>query len=203
MVAQVLAVPIVLVSNNTPSHPHLGHAVVTKTEFVGKKGCFRFRQKAVEISNLLREALGMPLIKISNHHGPSDQGKVRLLPFIGTSSNTFVPAHGQDAGGAIKIISIEAPDGRHHRHHAHGRHRHHRHHHGKGSFINRIHHSIMNLGRWEGRAVAFVLGKIFQSFFFFKKKNVYFFECLPINQAAELEFYSGCSLSWVLSRTAL
>jgi len=27
-----------------------------------------------------------------------------------------------------------------------------------GSFLSRLHHSLMNLGRWEGRAVAFVIG---------------------------------------------
>jgi len=31
----------------------------------------------------------------------------------------------------------------------------HKHH---GSFLSRLHHSLMNLGHWEGRAVAFVIG---------------------------------------------
>jgi hypothetical protein len=33
-------------------------------------------------------------------------------------------------------------------------------HDGEGSFINRIHYSILNLGCWRGGAVAFVLGRI-------------------------------------------
>jgi hypothetical protein len=159
---------VVVTSNLTPSAnpPRLGHGVPGKAEFVGKMkkgpcGRNRFRQKAVDISNLFREALGLPLIKSGNHHGLED-GAVRILPFIGTP-NIFAPVHGKDADGAIKFISIETThDGHHHGYNAHGRHHHHKgqHHHlGKGSFINRIHYSIMNLGRWEGRAVAFVLGK--------------------------------------------
>jgi hypothetical protein len=166
-IAQVLAVPLLVVPSNdiAPVNPRLGHAVAGNPEFVAKmrKGpCHanRFRQKAVEISNLLRGALGLPLIN-SGSHASFDNGKIRILPFIGTP-NTFASVHGKDMDGAITVISIDTPhDGRHHHgYHTHGRHRHHRgpHHLGKGSFIDRIHYSIMNLGRWEGRAVAFVLG---------------------------------------------
>jgi len=166
-IAQVVAVPLLVVTSNiTPSfNHHPGHAVEGKTEFVKmRKGpCHgsRFRQKSVEISNLFRQALGLPLIKSDGHHG-LDDGKVRILPFIGTP-NIFAPVHpvhGKDTEGAIKFITIETPphDGRHH-HGGHHHHRHGHHHHlGKGSFIDRMHYSIVNLGRWEGRAVAFVLG---------------------------------------------
>jgi hypothetical protein len=166
---------VVVTSNITPSvnSPRFGHAVAGKTEFVGKMkkgpcGRNRFRQKAVEISNLFREALGLPLIKSGNHHGlgGGEVRKLRILPFIGTP-NIFAPVHGsKDADGAIKFISIETPNDDHHHglgYHAHHHHKGH-HHLGKGSFINRIQYSIMNLGRWEGRAVAFVLG---ESFFIF------------------------------------
>jgi hypothetical protein len=162
-IGQVLAAPLLVVTSNiTPSvnPPRFGHGVAGKAEFVGKMkkgpcGRNRFRQKAVEISNLFREALGLPLIKSGNHHGLGD-GEIRILPFIGTP-NIFAPVHGKDADGAIKFISIETPHD--HGYHAHGRHHHKGHHHfGKGSFLNRIQYSIMNLGRWEGRAVAFVLG---------------------------------------------
>ena len=150
----------------------------------GPCGRNRLRQKAVEISNLLREALGLPLIKSGNPHA---DGEVRILPFIG-SPNIFAPVHGKDADGAIKFISLDSPhDGNHHGYHAHGRHHHHHkgnHHFGKGSFINRIHYSIMNLGRWEGRAVAFVLGM-----FYFVLTLIS--SSLRIDQAAELEFCSG------------
>ena len=170
-VAQVLAAPLVVVTPNTPSvNTRLGHAVAAKTEFMTrKKGpcrANRFREKAVDISNVFREALGLPLIKPGGH----DDGKVRILPFIGTPT-TFASVNGKDMEGGIKVISIDRPP---HGHHPHGRHphpkgHHHHHHLGRGSFINRIHYSLMNLGRWEGRAVAFVLGKIFTVLFLFQR----------------------------------
>jgi hypothetical protein len=63
---------------------------VEKIDFVGKMrrgpcGCNRFRKKAVEIS-FFREALGLPLIKT----GSLDDGKVRILPFIGTVHGYFI-----------------------------------------------------------------------------------------------------------------
>jgi len=168
-IAQVLAAPVVVVTNISPAPvtPRLGHGVPPKAGYMGRMkkgpcGRNRFRQKAVEISNLFREALGLPLITSSSHHG-HDDGRVRILPFIGTP-NLLLPVHGKDGGGAVEVVNIDAPhDGHrdHHGYHPHGRHRHHHkgHHHlGKGTFINRIQYSIMNLGRWEGRAVAFVLG---------------------------------------------
>lgn len=170
-IGHVLAVPLLVVppSDISSVNLRLGQAVGDKTESVPKmrkKGpcrAHRFSQKAVEVSNLFREAFGLPLIKTSGHPG-FDDGRVKILPFIGTP-NTFAPVHGKDAEG-FNVISVSTlhdrpPHHGHHRHaHAHGRHRHHggHHHLGKGSFINRIHYSIMNLGRWEGRAVAFVLG---------------------------------------------
>jgi hypothetical protein len=175
-IAQVLAVPLVLVpESNIPSVTRPGHHVPDGTDFIKmkKKGpcrAHRLSQKAVELSNLLRQAFGLPLIKAGGHPG-LDDGKIRILPFIGTPNT--VP-HGKDTDGFVKVTftgtpnhgkdSVETPHDRHphhHGHHANGRHRHHKGHHhhlGKGSFINRIHYSIMNLGRWEGRAVAFVLG---------------------------------------------
>ena len=179
MIAQVLAVPLLVVhSNNLPSTNLRNYSVDNSTEIAitvkKKKGpcrAHRFRQKAVEVSNLFREAFGLPLIQSGGHPG-LDDGKVRILPFIGTPS-TFAPVHGKNTVGNIEVITISAPYDHPHPHHAHvhthGRHRHHKgfHHFGKGSFINRIHYSIMNLGRWEGRAVAFVLGKIFPVLFFF------------------------------------
>ena len=170
MIGHVLAVPLLVIpSSKVPSLNR--HAVGDNTEVVvRKKGpcrAHRFSQKAVEVSNIFREALGLPIIKIDGHPG-SEDGRVRILPFVG-SPNTFAPVHGNNVKGAV--IKFGPPHERppHHgpHHHVHGSHRHHRGHHhlGKGSFINRIHYSIMNLGRWEGRAVAFVLGKIFQSFF--------------------------------------
>jgi hypothetical protein len=170
----------------TPIH----HSSAGKPEFVAKmrKGpcrASRYRQKAVEVSNLFREALGLPLIKTGIHHLKLD-GKVQILPFIGTP-NTVVHSS-KDKEGTIKFSTFDIPkddDGRvhHHGHHTHGRHRHHQghghHHFGKGSFINRIHYSIMNLGPWEGRSVAFVLGK------FFFVRTFDFFNANIFDKAAE------------------
>ena len=54
------------------------------------------------------QALGLSLIKAGSHHGLND-GKIRILPFIGTS-NLFAPVHGhgKDMEG-IKVISIKTP----------------------------------------------------------------------------------------------
>jgi hypothetical protein len=46
----------------------------------------------------------------------------------------------------------------HHPHHPHHHHHHHHHHRHDKAFLRRIHHALMSLGPWEGRAVAFVLG---------------------------------------------
>ena len=206
-IAQVLAVPLVVVpENNNPSvNLRLGHAAADRGNFVvkTKKGpchASRISQKAVEVSNLFREALGLPLIKSVGHPGPDD-GRVNISPFVGTP-NTFV--HDKGTEGPYKVMTFvplpphAAPP------HAHGRHRHHMSHHrfGKGSFLNRIHYSIMNLGRWEGRAVAFVLGKIFQPSLYIYNNNIDF-PCLCIDQGVESEFSSGCSLFWLLSCSAL
>jgi len=163
-IAQVLAVPLLVIpSSNDVAVVHPGK----QPEFVGKmkKGpcrAGRYRQKAVEVSNIFREAFGLPLIKSGIHHLKLD-GKVEILPFIGTPPSVV---HGKDKEGVTEFSTFDIPkedDGVHrHHHHAHGRHRHRKGHHhhrfGKGSFLSRVQYSIMNLGPWEGRSVAFVLG---------------------------------------------
>lgn len=158
-IAQVLAVPLlVLPKDNRVVAIRLGHAIPNQPKGVGmgrkmRGPCRanRFNQKAVEVSNLFRQALGLPLIK----PGSPDDDKVKIMPFIGTPP-TFVSIGNKDIEGG----NTDEHSRPHHAH-AHGHHGHHRHlhHFGKGSFINRIHYSLMNLGRWEGRAVAFVLGE--------------------------------------------
>jgi len=160
-VAQVLAVPL-LVITSVPGNP--AHAVQMPDNTpksggpapMGRMrrpcgGANRLNQKAVELSNFFRQALGLPLIA-GGHPGHRD-GDVRILPFVGTPS-TFAPAHAEMEGG-VKVYNFSnIPHPRpHHAPHGHGHHRL-----GGGSFVNRIHYSLMNLGRWEGRAVAFVLG---------------------------------------------
>ena len=69
-----LASPLLVVTPNVaPSvNSHPGHGVEGKPEFVGRMrkgpcgGRNRFRQKAVEISNIFREALGLPGFQISS-----------------------------------------------------------------------------------------------------------------------------------------
>jgi hypothetical protein len=170
-IAQVLAVPLLVVpQENSPAivRVRFGHAIPNQVENGGqkmKKGpCrgSRLNQKAVEISNRFREALGLPLI---NPHAHGSDFKI--LPFIGTPP-TFVPVGGKEMEGDFKVNVSDSPEhphrypgkhphgprphGPHHRGHSGKKH------HCKGSFINRIHRSLMNLGRWEGRVVAFVLG---------------------------------------------
>lgn len=123
-----------------------------------------WRNKAIDISNSFRKALGWPLIEPHHHHAHAhpylkvDQGgernyvKAKILPFIGTPVS-FI-------GGDPWRENVPEP----HRHHG-------PHHHvsassssgplmpvSGGSFMTRLHYSLLNLGTWEGRAVAFVLG---------------------------------------------
>ncbi|KDR67785.1 hypothetical protein GALMADRAFT_257621 [Galerina marginata CBS 339.88] len=101
----------------------------------------RFRQKGIEISNAFRKTFGLPIIE--NH------------PHI--HAHPYIPMNAPVRNGAMVVSSSSssspAPHYRHQHHpgmrvhHVHG-----------GSFANRLHYSLMNLGRWEGRAVAFVLG---------------------------------------------
>jgi len=104
----------------------------------------------VDISNLLGQALGLPLIKSGNHHG---HGKVIGTPNIlhlstPAAKMQMEPLNLLASKYLMMVTTMDTAHGRHHKHNGH--------HLGKGWFINRIHYSIMNLGCWEGRAVAFV-----------------------------------------------
>jgi len=159
-IAQVLAVPLLVVpQENTAVRVHFGHPVNPHVQTEGRKmrtgpcRAHRFKQKAVEVSNLLRQALGLPLIQAGGH----DDGKIKILPFIGTPT-IFVGGKGIGHLSNIPDDHPKPPHGRH-PHHRHGHHHgHHDHRFGKGSFVSRINYSLMNLGRWESRAVGFVLG---------------------------------------------
>ncbi|KAL1719285.1 hypothetical protein EV715DRAFT_272873 [Schizophyllum commune] len=121
------------------------------------RGRGRLNQKAIEISNAFRQALGMPLIEMqqSEHHRHHHDGPHRAEQR---------PHHGHDQDGPeMRIMDVDGktadggevrmPPGPHHHHH----HRIHFHHH-EPSFLRRVHFALMTLGPWEGRAVAFVLG---------------------------------------------
>jgi len=168
--AQVGASPlrVVVVTSNQDNVPKLrfGHAAAHHNNEVAKlvrpqasadsgmKGpCrgARLRQKAVELSNAFRQALGFgPSKQPEVEHG---DGMVHILPFVGTPS-TFIdrvpaaPPIRHTGGG--KIIFVP---------HAHP---HHRPDHPRRidrlPFMKRLHFALMSLGPWEGRAVAFVLG---------------------------------------------
>ncbi|KAF9557965.1 hypothetical protein CPC08DRAFT_28275 [Agrocybe pediades] len=120
----------------------------------------RFRQKGIEISNAFRKALGWPLIAepsivhvppMESKPGEIPKGMVQIMPFIGTPQPTIKVV--EWTGNKDASVHRLPPNHVHH-HHPHG----HRFHHGVPPFAVRLHHSLMNLGRWEGRAVAFVLG---------------------------------------------
>ncbi|KAJ3854396.1 hypothetical protein EV368DRAFT_72904 [Lentinula lateritia] len=130
-----------------------------------RRGCAGSR--SLLISNTLRQALGLPLIE-------TDSGEEEEEEHVHLKHH-----HHQE---------IQTEDGEeghvHHKHHHHHdkfnpmeeregeegsihRHIHHHRHHFKSrtgripsrcSFIRRLHFSLMTLGPWEGRAVAFVLG---------------------------------------------
>jgi len=108
-------------------------------------------EKAIRISNAFRKALGLPLIEISDAAAQTEaEDLVRIMPFpfIGTPSNLDHVEGNRRVDGVRHRVSPV----RHHPLH------HNKHHHHKASFMRRVHHALMTLGPWEGRAVAFVLG---------------------------------------------
>ncbi|KAH9859160.1 hypothetical protein C2E23DRAFT_880522 [Lenzites betulinus] len=132
----------------------------------GRRPCKATHSKAVDLMNDFRAMLGFPLINPEEdgadhrvhilpigfvptpHRGPELSGRVKagaaapILPFVGTPVR---PAFG---GGGDRQDWLQR----------NGDHRMHRFRHHQGSFLRRVHHALMALGPWEGRAVAFVLG---------------------------------------------
>jgi hypothetical protein len=119
-----------------------------------------FKAKALEISNAFRQALGLPPIEPHSH-------EFHALPFIGTPP-TFIELKEPHADGTwagrtkggdrVHILPAGYPNNP-----VPAPHRHHRPHHrprpnDQPPFMTRLHYSLLNLGTWEGRAVAFVLG---------------------------------------------
>jgi len=115
----------------------------------GKKGkvsifMHRIKIKAIKIGNCFRKALGWPLIevKLHSHHKHHKDGKKDEDGSIRVD------------GGFVSILPFPGMTPDNHddwvkQNHVHNHH---------GSFLSRLHHSLMNLGRWEGRAIAFVIG---------------------------------------------
>ncbi|KAL1743786.1 hypothetical protein HDZ31DRAFT_40159 [Schizophyllum fasciatum] len=135
-----------LVSAEAGSRPCHGHA---------RGG--RLNEKAIEISNAFRQALGMPLIEMAHagahpydgprrHDGPHHhhgEGHHAMRP---DGPEMRIMAGGKGEDGEMRMP--------HHQHHHHRIHFHHE----EVSFLRRVHFALMTLGPWEGRAVAFVLG---------------------------------------------
>lgn len=121
----------------------------------------RIKDKAIQISNAFRHALGLPTIETA-HPQPGDHvhgGMVHIMPFIGTPPMFVKPTPGDmkhtqnnvwTAGGQPvdqpRPLYIPHPRPHHHIHRW------------GNTFSMRIHDALMALGPWEGRAVAFVLG---------------------------------------------
>jgi hypothetical protein len=91
------------------------------------------KTKTVELSNKLRAALGLPMIAPTPH--------------------ALHSAHHTHQLGPNRVWHHGPPHERHH----------HKVHRQDMPFVERLTHALNNLGKWEGRAVAFVLGKFFVS----------------------------------------
>jgi hypothetical protein len=125
------------------TNPNVAQISAPKDEGKGTRrkhcGGAKFHDKAIEISNTFRQALGLPLIET---HIKADtethDGLIRILPVsLGGATVTGVGEYG----------SVAHRIHTHHHHHIHAQ-----------SFLKRVHQALMALGPWEGRAVAFVLG---------------------------------------------
>ncbi|PPR00094.1 hypothetical protein CVT24_008996 [Panaeolus cyanescens] len=116
----------------------------------------RMKEKALEISNAFRQALGLPLIE-PPHGGAMHHAKI--IPTVGTP--TFIDykminghMEGKTRGGEkLEILPVEnLPHP--HPHHGVTHHMHSM----EPPFFDRLQFSLMNLGVWEAAAVSFVLG---------------------------------------------
>ncbi|TFK44067.1 hypothetical protein BDQ12DRAFT_730183 [Crucibulum laeve] len=169
--AQVAAVPlrVIMVSSSQdvspPTGMRFGHPVphvagMPATMKGQHRPCgSRFRQKAIEMSNAFRQALGLPLIETEHKH-EMHGGMVKLMPFVGTPP-TFISIHpngseGKTRGGDnIRIMPVSNLP---HPHPHHGYHRRPVNSLEESSFGLRLQNALLELGTWEGRAIAFVLG---------------------------------------------
>ncbi|KAF8634284.1 hypothetical protein AX17_004239 [Amanita inopinata Kibby_2008] len=140
-----------------------------------KRPCImrKMRDKAIGISNVFRQAFGLPLIETTsrNRHdnNHASEGVYRILPFVGTEPS-FIEVKGQSEQGGIEGVTrggdpirilpfdgqppIDDASVRHHKHHKYHGLKLYKH----SSFLKRLNAALMSLGPWEGRAIAFVLG---------------------------------------------
>lgn len=122
--------------------------------------------KTLEITNAFRKWLGLPVVHKDSKEDATAE-LVRILPVMPVKT---YGVDGKDTGAnRIPILPmgwshLPPHDGEHREEHHdehHGKHhgKHHKKHHDR-PFWKRVHHALMSLGPWEGRAVAFVLGKL-------------------------------------------
>ncbi|KAF8069895.1 hypothetical protein FPV67DRAFT_1623316 [Lyophyllum atratum] len=147
--------------NANPTNPNVAMLVRPAVQANHRGSCrgSRMRQKAIDMSNAFRKALGWPLIEATerphrHHHHVrptgSDSDRVHILPFVGTMTNTFV----EEGRVRPHPDAVPNPYIAHPRPHHGGLQQRLR----NSSTLQRVHVALMVLGPWEGRAVAFVLG---------------------------------------------
>jgi hypothetical protein len=134
-----------------------------------------FRTKALELSNAFRKALGLPVIVEMypvhstsqssrpskptfvehiaplNNHGKKVEEEFHVVPFMPDQPAVLPVDHNDND---VSILPHPHPHRIHHHGHPHG----HIHRFDKAPFVDRLLISIGMLGKWEGRAVAFVFG---------------------------------------------
>lgn len=109
-----------------------------------RRGCHSMSKTAMDISNRFRKLFGLESI---NDHSAFDETMAsRPAPPVGDGGMHIMPFP------PIPMESVSAQPVHRHSHHRHHRLQ-------KALFIERLSHALMLLGPWEGRAVAFVLGK--------------------------------------------
>jgi len=120
----------------------------------------RFRQKAAELSNAFRAALGMPLIETHKPHFDSEKHGEEHH-----KHHKHHDHHHHEKEPSDDELKMEEGGGRVHIYQQHPKvHGHHSkgHLHGKSGreacFFKRLHFALASLSPWEGRAMAFVIG---------------------------------------------
>ena len=103
-------------------------------------------------------------MRIQPFHPVPEDGEMHILPFHPDSDDGemhILPFHPILEDGEMHIMPATMPLENVKNIQPVHRHSHHRHHRFQNApFMERLAHSLAMLGRWEGRAIAFVLGKL-------------------------------------------
>jgi hypothetical protein len=108
------------------------------------------------MANRFRKLFGFEQIEnhpaAEHHHHPHH---AKLVPIESVATMPFPPIPGDGEMHILPFMehveNTSAPPAHRHSHHRHHRLQ-------NAPFMERLSHSLMMLGRWEGRAIAFVLG---------------------------------------------